>query len=134
MLNVLPVLVICAEGEHRERIVETVRKLSLMPASCGSLAEARSLLVRQDFSVVFCSDTLPDGDFRELLKELRKTTAHVPVVVLSRVAEWDTYLSALGVGAFDYVALPPNSAETERILWAALSQSARLRRTAHAAA
>ena len=134
MFNLLPILVICADREHRQRIVETVRKLGLLPASCGSLREARSLLVHQDFCVVFCSDTLPDGDFRDVLNDLRKTTTDVPVVVLSRLAEWDTYLSALGAGAFDYIALPPDSAETERILCAALSESSRLHRTAHAAA
>ncbi len=92
------------------------------------------MLARQNLSVVFCSDTLPDGDFRAIMNEVRKSSADVPVIVLSRLANWDAYLSAIGAGAFDYIAYPPDTAETERILWAALSESSRLHRSAHAAA
>lgn len=134
MLNVLPILIISAEKEQWERIFETVRKCGLRATHCCGLREALSLLARQDFSVVFCDHTLPDGDFRALLGEARKSTADVPVIVLSRLADWDAYLSAIGAGAFDYIACPPDSAETERILWAALSESSRLHRPAHAAA
>ncbi len=134
MLNVLPILVISAEGEHRERIVATIRKCGLRPTCCCDLREALPLLARQNFSVVFCSDTLPDGDFRAVLREVRKSTVDAPVIVLSHLADWDAYLNALGAGAFDYVAYPPDSAETERILWAALKESSRFHRSAHAAA
>ncbi len=132
MLDVLPILVICAEGEHRERVVETIRECGLRPACCCSLSEALSLLDRQYFSVVFCNDTLPDGDFRAIMNEARKSSADVPVIIPSRRADWDAYLSAIGSGAFDYIACPPDSAETKRISWSALSESSRLHRTAQA--
>jgi DNA-binding NtrC family response regulator len=43
--------------------------------------------------------------------------------VLSRFAEWDHYLAALRDGAFDYIACPPDSAETERIVWSAIARA-----------
>lgn len=132
MLDVEPILVICAEGEHRERVVETIRECGLRPACCCSLKEALSLLDRQYFSVVFCNDTLPDGDFRALVNEPRKSSADVPVIILSRRADWDAYLTAIAAGAFDYITCPPDSAETKRILWSALSECSRLHRTAQA--
>ena len=132
MLDVLPILVVCAEEEHRERVVETIRMCGLRPASCSSLSEALSLLERQYFSVVFCEDTLPDGDFRTVLRETRKSATDVPLIVLSRLADWDAYLSAFGAGAFDYIACPPDSGETKRILWSALNESSRLHRIAQA--
>lgn len=132
MLNVLPILVISPEEEHRERIVEIIRKYGLRPTCCCGLREALPLLARQNFSTVFCNDTLPDGDFRAIIHEVRKSHADVPVVVLSRLADWDGYMSAVGAGAFDYIACPPNPAETQRILWSALSESSGLHRTAHA--
>ncbi len=134
MLNVLPILIISAEREQWERILETIRKRGLRATHCCGLREALSLLARQDFSVVFCNDTLPDGNFRAIMNEVRNSSAHVPVIVLSRLADWDAYLSAIGAGAFDYIAYPPDSAETERILWAALKESSRFHRSAHAAA
>jgi DNA-binding NtrC family response regulator len=131
-LDVLPILVVCAEEEHRERVVETIWMCGLRPACCSSLSEALSLLDRQYFSVVFCEDTLPDGDFRTVLSETRKSATDVPLIVLSRFADWDAYLSAIGAGAFDYIACPPDSGETKRILWSALNESSRLHRTAQA--
>ncbi len=132
-MNVLPILVIGPEEEHRERINEIIRKCGLRPTCCGGLCEALPLLARQNFSTVFCNDILPDGDFRAIVHEVRNSDEDVPVVVLSRLADWDAYMSAVGAGAFDYIACPPDSAETERILWSALSESTRLHRTVHAA-
>jgi two-component system OmpR family response regulator len=127
MLNVLPILVISPEGEHRKRIAEAVQKCGLRPTCCGGLREALPLLARQDFSAVFCNDTLPDGDFRAIVNEVRRASRDVPVIVLSRFAEWDAYFSAIGAGAFDYIACPPDPVETERILLLALAEASRLR-------
>jgi DNA-binding NtrC family response regulator len=132
MLDMEPILVICAEAEHRERVVETIRECGLRPACCCSLSEALWLLDRRHFSVVLCNDTQLDGDFRAIMNEARKSSADVPVIILSRRADWDAYLTAIGAGAFDYIACPPDSAETKRILWSALSESSRLHRTAQA--
>jgi DNA-binding NtrC family response regulator len=55
-------------------------------------------MTTQKFGVVFCHETLLDGDFRGVVS-VAKTT---PVVVLSRFAEWDHYLAALRAGAFDF--------------------------------
>ncbi len=134
MLRTLPILVISAEGEHCKRLVEIIRKCGLRPTCCRRLREALPLLARQNFSAVFSNDTLPDGDFRAIMNELRKASADLPVIVLSRLAEWDAYLHAIGAGAFDYIACPPDSAETQRILWSALSEATRLHRTAQATA
>jgi DNA-binding NtrC family response regulator len=81
--------------------------------------EARIFMTAQKFRVVFCHDTLPDGDFRGVVSAAKPT----PVVVLSRLAEWDHYLAALRAGAFDYIACPPDSAETERIVWSAIARA-----------
>ena len=72
--------------------------------------------------MVFCQDILADGDFRAVIAEADA----VPVIVLSRFAEWDHYLAALRDGAFDYIACPPNAKETERILQSAISKSREL--------
>jgi len=132
MLDVLPALVICAEGEHREKLMRAIRECGLRPVRCCSQSEALLLLDRQYFSVVFCNDTLPDGDFRAIINEARKSSADVPVIILSQRADWDAYLGAIGAGAFDYITCPPDSAETKRALWSAISS--RLRRPALAAA
>lgn len=130
MLHKELVLIICAEGESRKRIIATTHKCGLGPVSCSTLDDARPLLAQQHFKIVFCSDTLPDGDFRAVIRTARS----IPVIVLSRVAEWEPYLLAINAGAFDYIACPPDPIETERILWFALSESSRIHRTDQVAA
>ena len=130
MLDTKLVLIIDAEGESRERIIATTHKYGLGPVSCSTVDEARSLLARQHFAIIFSSDTLPDGDFCAVIRTARS----IPVIVLSRLAEWEPYLVAINAGAFDYIACPPDPVETERILWFALNESSRICRPAQVAA
>ena len=113
------VLVISPEKEHHEEITSAMNKCGLTSICCMKFDEARIFMDKEKFGVVFCHETLPDGDFRGVVSAARP----IPVVVLSRFAEWDHYLDALRAGAFDYIACPPDSAETERILWSAIGNS-----------
>jgi DNA-binding NtrC family response regulator len=130
MLNKELVLIIGAEGESRKRIIAATHKCGLGSVTCSTLDDARFLLAKQNFKSVFCSDTLPDGDFRGIIR----AAGSIPVIVLSRLAEWEPYLIATNAGAFDYIACPPDPVETGRILWFALHESSRLHRIAQAAA
>jgi two-component system response regulator PilR (NtrC family) len=130
LFNFERALVISTELPIREKITATVQKCGLSPFSCHKIAEALGLLAQQGFGVVFCNEILPDGDFRAVVAAVKP----IPVVVLSRFAEWDRYLAALRAGAFDYIACPPDHAETERIMWAAVKHFSEQHRTAHAAA
>ena len=120
-----PVLVVCEEQEIRDQIARAIVKHNLRPVCCFSLRDARSLLARQNFSVVFCSDLLPDGDFRDVTRGASRTGRSAPLVLLSRRADWDAYLGALRAGAFDSIACPPDFAETERVLQSALLEASR---------
>jgi DNA-binding NtrC family response regulator len=119
MANVNQVLVISPEKEHHEKITAAMNRCGLSSVCCMKFDEARIFMDKEKFGVVFCHETLPDGDFRGVVSAARPT----PVVVLSRFAEWDHYLAVLRDGAFDYLACPPDPAETERILWSAMGKA-----------
>ena len=127
-------LLICKQGEERERIVAALLKCGLSPICCASLGEARTLLAQEEFRLVLCSDILSDGDFRMVLKGLENSAAHTPVIVLSHLADWDSYLKSLGAGAFDCIVCPPHRVEAEIILWSALGATMQPERTAPVAA
>lgn len=122
------VLILCPEDESREKIVASVRKCGLDPLLSSSYREARDLLEQHDLAATFCSDTLEDADYPDVIE----TAKPVPVIVLSRFAEWGPFLRALRAGAFDYVPCPPDPREVERILSFAVSE--RLRSLAATAA
>ncbi len=129
MTSIEQVLVISPEAEHHEKINVVMHRCGLSSFSCKKFDEARMFLAKQKFSVVLCHDTLPDGDFRDVVAAVKPT----PVVVLSRFAEWDHYLAALRAGAFDYIACPPDPAETERIVRSAMGNAIREDRSASSA-
>ncbi len=119
MVSVKQVLVISPEKEDHEKINAAMNKCGLSSICCMKFDEAQIFMTTQKFGVVFCHETLPDGDFRGVVSAVKPT----PVVVLSRFAEWDHYLAALRAGAFDYIACPPDFAETERIVRSAIGHA-----------
>jgi two-component system, NtrC family, response regulator HydG len=116
MLDVGTVLVVDSDEKTREMVFANAVKLGEIPIACSSCEEAKSLLTQHHFKVVFCSDALPDGEYVEVVRAAEP----VPVIVLSRFAEWSLYIPAMQAGAFDYIACPPNQAELDRILSLAL--------------
>jgi DNA-binding NtrC family response regulator len=83
--------------------------------------------------MVLCNDALTDGDYRAVLREVRRTDGEVPVIVLAHAAEWESYLMALGLGAFDYICCPPDPNEANKIIWAALEETGAPEHTARLA-
>lgn len=86
--------------------------------------------MRYQIEVIVCDDVLPDGGFRELIRELEGSACDARVVVMSRsYDDWGDHLEAMIAGAFDYLAYPPHPRELEQAVAAALVES-RARRTA----
>jgi DNA-binding NtrC family response regulator len=127
-------LVVCNQEDDREKAIEVLLKCGLNPICCSNLLEARTLLPQERFRVVLCKDFLTDGDFRAVLREVKKSDTHTPLIVLSRSADWDSYLKALGAGAFAYIVCPPNPEEAETIILNALAGTIGTERVSQAAA
>ena len=134
MPNIELALIICDHGEDRQWIVASAHNCGLEPICCSNLKEARTLLPQEEFRLVFSQDILTDGDFYVVLREVKKSMALTPVIVLSHSPGWDSYLKALGAGAIDFIACPPNPVETETIIWAALAETIASEKVSSAAA
>jgi DNA-binding NtrC family response regulator len=127
MLSTFPVLIVCSDSKQSDKAVELARNIGLKSITCASLTDARTLIERHTFQLILCADDLPDCNLGTSLKVLLTATGGIPVIVLSHLAEWEAYVKALSAGAFDYIAYPPDRAETERILGLALLQDRRAR-------
>lgn len=106
-----------------ERLSGVIEGCGMSPVRCENLAAATESLAQERFECALCEDALPDGDFRGLIAELRRSGRWMPVVVVSRVDDWGAYLEAMVAGAFDYVAFPPYPRELERAIEAAIAES-----------
>lgn len=116
------IAVISADLGHWEKLSAIISSCGLRAVQCETLAAAKDLLSREHFRLALCEDVLPDGNFRDLIALVRDTPAwHMPVVVVSCLDDWGSFLEAMMAGAFDYVAFPPYPHELERALVAAFA-------------
>ncbi len=118
-----PVLIVSCDKNHRDFLADSTSKHGLRPICCQTLAAAEVLLARESMSLVFCEEELPDGHFAQLVHKAFHHKDSPPIVVVSRRDDWDAYLRAMRLGAFDYVTLPPDIGELEHSLCGAMRES-----------
>ena len=126
MLASESVLIVCPEEFSHGQVAESIRSCGLNSLACSNSGEARTLLERQRFEVVVCSESLAERDLRDVIKIAKPA----PVIIVSDHAEWHSYLAALRAGAFDCIAFTPDDPQIKRALWSALIEHARVRRIA----
>ena len=119
------VLVVLPSDKYRASLLNTVELAGMVPLSCQSVEEAMEAMNSESFHAVVCEDILSEKALKSILKLARNRTKPVPVIVASRTGEWDEYLKALRLGAFDYLVLPPRRDEVKRVLGLALAEATR---------
>jgi len=72
---------------------------------------------------------MPGIDGMEVLKRVKETNPHLPVVLISAYAEISASVAAMRAGAFDYLAKPFDHSEVIRVVRAALAEGERRRRS-----
>jgi two-component system, OmpR family, response regulator RegX3 len=124
-----------AAGRPRILFVEDERSISepfskalaregFEPVTAFTAAEALALAERSEFDLVLLDLNLPDGDGRDVCRELRRRS-DVPVVMLTaRGTELDRVVG-LELGADDYVVKPFSSAEVIARIRAVLRRTGR---------
>jgi two-component system, OmpR family, response regulator RegX3 len=81
------------------------------PVVAASLAEARALLAAGPPDLVLLDLMLPDGDGRDLARELRAASSDVPIIMLTARGTELERVVGLELGADDYVVKPFSGAE-----------------------
>ncbi len=119
----LRVLVTATDSRNRRELVNTLVRCGLQPIPLSTVTESRQLMAQQPVSLVLCEEMLADGSYREILCEMGSIATKVPVIVVSRLADWDRYLEAMRWGAFDYLAYPCRPTEMESIVGSALNSA-----------
>ena len=93
-----------------------VEQCGLEPICLSSIGQLRTGALDDRATLILCDDVLPDGDFRDALRILTAAARTIPVIVFSRIADWDSYLRAVRLGAYDCMRYPFRNAELQWIL------------------
>jgi two-component system, OmpR family, response regulator RegX3 len=118
------ILVVEDEASISEPFAEALRRAGFDPVLTGTAAGALELAEETDPDLVMLDLALPDGDGRDVCRELRRRS-DVPIVMLTaRGTEMDKIVG-LELGADDYVVKPFSAAEVISRIRAVLRRSGR---------
>ena len=62
----------------------------------------------EDFDLVLCDIKMPKMDGEELLEAVKKIKPEIPMVMISGHGDLETAVNTMRLGAFDYIAKPPD--------------------------
>ena len=117
-------LMLAIDLDASQCIGEVLERCGFEPVLLSTIAELRSCIRESGTSVLVCEEVLLDGNYKEVLRVSCDVGGHIPVVVFSRFADWDQYLEAIRLGAFDCLRYPFRTGELRWAVNQAL-QSAR---------
>jgi two-component system, OmpR family, response regulator RegX3 len=99
------ILVIEDEETISDPLVESLVREGFDSEVAASVSAAREALAREMPDLVLLDVMLPDGDGRDLAKEIRRTS-DVPIIMLTARGEEIDRVVGLEIGADDYVVKP----------------------------
>jgi DNA-binding NtrC family response regulator len=116
-MTVPMIVVVTHLTEVQQAFASALGPCGLAPILASTVQEALSILGNHPISLVFCSDELPgDGPDVLIRQSLLRTRNPVPIVVVSRIHDWERHLEFLQDGAFDHVLYPLIPDEIERLV------------------
>jgi len=120
----MPQVLIVQDNEAgRQELERLVAAEGHSVEAVATLADARGALSELRPQVVFCAVKLPDGEGVDLLRDLEDDTDVEIVLVASRPTV-ESAISAVRLGALDYLTIPIDVGELRRVLAAAVEGGA----------
>lgn len=111
------VMILFNEGEPTPDLRGALNSCPLQVKSLKSCREAAQKLSQQRMPVTIFTDiSLPDGDWKQVLRIAQEAPVPVQVIVVSRIVDVHLYLDVLDAGAFDFIVPPFRAADLDYIL------------------
>lgn len=115
------VLVVCADSECRQMLLDTLKDWDASPRVVSTITEARQALTSRSIELVFCEDRLADGRYSDLLDMTALSRTPARLVVLTHGDEEQAYAEAIQAGAFDAIPIPFSRSDVQWMIIHALS-------------
>lgn len=94
------------------------------PSLCSKVEAAKSELIKEQFELVLTDLRLPDGDGIEVLHWIKERKKGIPVIIMTSYGEVNTAVSAMKLGAEDFLEKPVNPSLLKEKIEQALSKPA----------
>lgn len=107
------IVVASSDLESRRALMQILTRQGLDPIGASNLAECREVLQRERVGLIFSDPHLADGSYQDLLDVTRSCLSKARIVVTSKHANWDEYLEAMRLGAFDVIGSPCRPTDVE---------------------
>jgi DNA-binding response OmpR family regulator len=110
-----PVLLVSADDDDHSSLEHILRqdcRLHRVAARQDAVAAARRIRPW----VMICDQILADGDWRDLLSDLKDLQDSPPLIVSSRLADDRLWAEVLNLGGYDLLIKPFTAAEVSRVV------------------
>jgi two-component system response regulator PilR (NtrC family) len=114
------VLVVDDEPDIRELLDLTLSRMGLQVTTAEDLAVARRALAEQSFSFCLTDMRLPDGNGLDLVREIARDHPQLPAAVITAHGKVEDAVTALKLGAFDFVSKPVDLSILRKLVSTAL--------------
>src|SRR5262249_10220268 len=116
MENRWDILVVSGRFENKRTLLHILYDLPVFVFTSSTVREAHEVLATRPIRLVFCEENLADGSYRNLLDSIHSAQPSTQLVLMLSTGEWDEYLEALKLGAWDVVRCPLQATDVELAL------------------
>lgn len=114
------VLIVDDEPDIRELLEITLSRMNISSKSAEDVTSAKKLLATNTFDLCLTDFQLPDGNGLELVEHIQKHHPNVPTAVITAFGSMETAITALKLGAFDFVSKPVDLKSLKSLVSAAI--------------
>lgn len=114
------VVIASADLEERRAMSNILAKQGLDPIVASTVRECKEIMAQESVGLIFSARSLADGDYRALLIAARAARRRIRIVLATRLTDWDEYLEAIRLGAFDVISAPSRPTDVEWMIIQAL--------------
>jgi DNA-binding NtrC family response regulator len=109
-------LTVGLSGEEAASLQEILAGRGWEIRSASGWTQVFLRLRERSYRAVICESSLPDGDWRDVLDELRLCTLPPPLIVTSPFADAHLWAEVLDAGGYDVLPYPFEARELIRVL------------------
>ena len=114
------VLLVDDEPDILELLELALRKMGLEVDKAGNVREALTKLAARHYDLCLTDMRMPDGDGLQVVRHIMQNNLDVPVAVITAHGNMENAITALKVGAFDYLAKPVSLDQLRALVKSAL--------------